>query len=327
MPGRKTISFFVLAGLFVACAPGVALAQEMHSEGGRLTTVELLAGVTHGIVQGSAVFLAGLAAFVALVWLPAGRSAFEGGAPVGDFVRAAWVLFAVLGIVGMADVGVYAVRATGEPLSLGLFAEALFGTEVGLVSLARLGLGLLAVLATAWAAGGAGPARWWTAAGAGGLLLATLVPESHAVAQGFLPILAIWLHLVAVAFWTGGLLALPILLLGPLRALEPEGRAKLRRRTVRRFSKVAIVAVSAIVATGLYNAVLNVSGLAALVGTAYGRALFMKLGMTVLLLAVGGINYMDKGDGPLGRMVGLELALAGGIFVASGFLTSLPPAT
>lgn len=146
------------------------------------------------------------------------------------------------------------------------------------------------------------------------------------MAQGFLPMLAIWLHLVAVAFWMGGLLAIQMLLLGPLRALEPDGRAKLRRRTVRRFSNVAIVAVSVVVATGLYNVLLNVSGLAALVDTAYGRALFMKLGMTVLLLTVGGINYLDKGDGPLGRMVGLELALAGGIFVAAGFLTSLPPA-
>ena len=67
MPGRKAINLSVLAGLFVACAPDAAYAQEAHSEGGRLPTVELLAGVTHGIVQGSAVFLAGLVAFVALV--------------------------------------------------------------------------------------------------------------------------------------------------------------------------------------------------------------------------------------------------------------------
>ena len=46
----------------------------------------------------------------------------------------------------------------------------------------------------------------------------------------------------------------------------------------------------------------------------------------MLLLATGGINLVDKGDGPLGRMVGLELVLAAGIFVAAGFLTSLPPA-
>jgi len=316
----------ILPALAAGWAPGVASAQEAHSEGGLLPTPDLLAGLTHGIVQGSAVSLAGLAAFVALVWLPAGRSAFAGGVPVGIFERGTWALFAVLGVAGMMDVGVYAVRATGEPLSVGLFAEALFGTEVGLVSLARLGLGLLVVPATIWAARGGGPGRWWAAAGAGCLLLATLVPESHAVAQGFVPMPAIWLHLVAAALWTGGLLGLPMLLFGPLRALGLDERAGLRRRTVRRFSRVATVAVAVVVATGLYNVLLNVSGALALVGTAYGRALIMKLWMTVLLLVVGGINYVDKADDPLGRMVGIELVLAAGIFVAAGFLTSLPPA-
>lgn len=329
MPGRTARLAVTLTASAAALAlyPGVAHAQESHHpEGGTLPTPELLAGVTHGVVQGSAVFIAGLAAFAALVWLPASRPSYTGGSPVGVFVGGARVLLAVLWVAGMADVGVYAVRATGEPPSFGLFAEALFGTEVGRVSLARLGIGLLAVLATAWASRGPDPTRWWAAAGVGGLLLVTLVPESHAMAQGFLPRLAIWLHLVAAAFWTGGLLAFPMLLLGPLRALGLEEQADLRRRTVRRFSKVATVAVLVIVLTGLYNTLLNVSGPLALIDTAYGRALVMKLGMTVLLLAVGGINFMDKGNGPFGRMVGLELARAAGIFVAAGFLTSLPPA-
>lgn len=324
MPGHKAISFFVLAGLFVACAPGTALAQEAHSGGGRLPTVELLAGVTHGIVQGSAVFLAGLAAFVALVWLPVDDRPSSAGD--GTFVRGAWALFAVLAVVGFVDLGVYAAWATGLPFGPGLFAEALFATTAGYIALVRLGLGLLTVLAVVWAAGGSGVGRWWAAAGCGGLLLATLVPESHAAADGPLSMLAIWLHLTAAAFWMGGLLAFPMLLLGPLRALGLEERADLRRRTVRRFSRVATGAVAAILLTGLYSTLQYVSGPPALVGTPYGRALIMKLGMTALLLATGGINLVDKGDGPLGRMVGLELALAAGIFVAAGFLTSLPPA-
>lgn len=324
MRGRGAASSFVTTmGLFVACAPSVALAQEAHSEGGRLATVELLAGLTHGIVQGAAVFLAGLAAFVALVWLPVGRSSSPGH---GIFVRGVWALFAVLTIFGFADLGVYAVSATGRAFGPWLFAEALFATTAGYIVMARVGLGLLTALAVVWAAGGAGVGRWWAAAGCGGLLLATLVPESHAAADDPLSMLVIWLHLAAAAFWVGGLLAFPMLLLGPLRALAPEERADLRRRTVRRFSWVATVSVAAILLTGLYGTLQYVSGPLALFGTPYGRALIMKLVMTVFLLATGGINLMDKGDGPLGRMVGLELVLAAGIFVAAGFLTSLPPA-
>lgn len=324
MTGRKATGLFVLAGIFVACAPAPALAQEAHSGGGRLPTVELLAGVTHGIVQGAAVFLAGLAAFVALVWMPVNdRSSSPGH---GIFVRGAWALFAVLAVVGFVDLGVYAAWATGLPFGPGLFAEALFAATAGHIAQVRLGLGLLTVLAVVWAAGGSGVGRWWAAAGCGGLLLATLVPESHAAADGPLSMLAIWVHVVAAAFWVGGLLAFPMLLLGPLRALGPEEGADLRRRAVRRFSGVATVAVAAILLTGLYGTLQYVSGPLALIGTAYGRALVMKLGLTVFLLAAGGINLIDKGDGPLGRMVGLELVLAAGIFVAAGFLTSLPDA-
>jgi copper transport protein len=311
-----------MVGHFVACAPGVALAQEAHSEGGRLPTVELLAGLTHGIVQGAAVFLAGLAAFVALVWLPVGRSSSPGHR---IFVRGVWALFAVLAVVGFVDLGVYAVSATGRAFGPWLLAEALFATTAGYIVMARIGLALLTTLAVVWATGGSGVGRWWAAAGCGGLLLATLVPESHAAADDPLSMLVIWLHLAAAAFWVGGLLAFPMLL-GPLRALDPEERANLRRRTVRRFSRVATVSVAAILLTGLYGTLQYVSGPLALIGTPYGRALIMKLVMTVFLLATGGINLIDKGDGPLGRMVGLELALAAGIFVAAGFLTSLPPA-
>lgn len=305
--------------------PDVAGAQESHGGQGPLPTPEILSGITHGIVQGTAVFLAGLVAFVALIWLPTNRS---GGSPRGEdsFVRAVWALVGVLAVAGVADVCVYTVRANGVALTFGLFMEGMFGTQVGQVSLARLGIGLLVALLASWAAQQQGPGRWWVAAGAGGLLLAAIVPESHAVAQGFLAVLSIWFHLVAAAFWMGGLLAFPVLLLGPLGALELEERMDLRQRVVQRFSKVATAAVMAIIITGLHAALLNVSGPLALIVTSYGRALIMKLGMLVLLLAAGGINFIDKGRGPLGRMVGLELILSAGIFVAAGFLTSLPPA-
>lgn len=328
MPVKRTRLAATLSSALAlwALSPGVAVAQESHAGGGRLPTVELLAGITHGLVQGAAVLLVGLVGFVALVWLPASRSAGSDGGSGAVFVRGAWGLFAALALVGLADVAVYTAWATGEPLGLGLYLEGLFATTAGQLALARSGLGLLVALAVAWAARGGGIGRWWVAAGAGGLLLATLVPESHAAVQGPLAMAVIWLHVGAAAFWTGGLLAFPMLLLGPLRALGLDEQADLRRRTVRRFSKVATIAVLMILATGLYSTLLNVAGPVALVSSAYGRALVMKLGMTVLLLATGGINLIDKGDGPLGRMVGLELVLAAGIFVAAGFLTSLPPA-
>jgi putative copper export protein len=63
-----------------------------------------------------------------------------------------------------------------------------------------------------------------------------------------------------------------------------------------------------------------------MVDTPYGRALFVKLGLMIFLLAAGGMNLLDRGeDEAFGRVVGLELVLAILVFVATGFLTTLPP--
>jgi copper transport protein len=132
---------------------------------------------------------------------------------------------------------------------------------------------------------------------------------------------------MAASLWMGGLLGFPILLLGPLRAMPTEARMKLLSRTVRRFSKVAMIAVMALIVTGLYAVLLHVPSLSALVGTPYGRALIIKLGILVFLLAFGAQNLRLQGREPFGLLVSLELVFAIAIFVATGLLTSLPPAT
>jgi uncharacterized membrane protein len=157
----------------------------------------------------------------------------------------------------------------------------------------------------------------------------TLTLLSHAAAEGrFLPFLADWVHAAAATVWTGGLLGLLFVFFsGPLDTIPADRRAKLRERTVRRFSRVATTAVMVLAATGLYAILLHVPNLAALVDTPYGRSLLTKLGLLVLLLCIGGTNYLLRGRGPFGRLIGAELILALAIFLATGFLTSLPPAT
>jgi len=286
----------------------------------------LLVGIVHGIVQGAVVFLVGLVAFAALVWLPATRS-MAGSRDAGPLlVRGVWVLFGLLAIAGLAEVSLYAVRASGEPFGLGLLGQALFETRVGNVWLARLGFALVTCLVAAWAAQDGGLSFWWAATGVGSVLLLTLTQLSHTAAEGgFLPFASDWLHVLAASLWMGGLLGFPLLIFGPLRSMPAEDRTKLLGKAVRRFSRGATVAVTVIVVTGLYATLLHVPDLQALVSTPYGRALIMKLGLLVLLLATGGINLIDRGREPFSRMVGAELVLAVLIFVAAGFLTSLPP--
>jgi copper transport protein len=291
---------------------------------------EPTAATEHGVALGATALLAGLAPFAALVWLPASRQTGSAGhGALRPFGALAWALLCVLAVAGVGELSAYAVRASGEPFSTELFLQTLFDSRVGEVWLVRLGLALLtaAAITVAGAAGRIWP--WWAAAGTGGLLLMTLTGLSHAAATGrFLPLVSDWMHTVAAAVWMGGLLGFAAALsFGPLRGLPPDRRAKLRERSVRRFSAVATIAVAVLAATGLYATVLHVPSPQALIETPYGRALLVKLALLALVLAVGSANLLLRGRGPFGRLVVVELLLALGLFVATGFLTSLPPAS
>ncbi len=195
--------------------------------------------------------------------------------------------------------------------------------------MARLGFALLtAALITAAARSGK-TGYWWAATGAAALLLLTLTQLSHAAAEGrFLPYLADWLHVAAATVWAGGLLGFVFVFFsGSLEAVGADQRAKLREQAPRRFSRLAIGSVTVLAATGLYAILLHVPTPAALVQTGYGRVLLAKLALLALVSAVGAASFLLQGRGPFGRLVVAELVLALAVFAATGFLTSLPPAT
>ncbi|MER5434044.1 copper resistance protein CopC [Streptomyces sp. NPDC002588] len=85
------------------------------------------------------------------------------------------------------------------------------------------------------------------------------------------------LHLLAMAVWLGGLVALITLL----------PRASVPSRVVTRFSRVAGIAVTVLVVTGVYQSWRGLGSVSALTGTTYGRVLLAKLAAVILLLAAG----------------------------------------
>jgi len=263
------------------------------------------------------------------VWLPASRQSGVGRTALRSFGVLAGGLLLALAVAGVGELSSYAVRASGNPLSTELFWQTLFDSRIGVVWLTRLSLALLAAAVIAAGAGSGRTWPWWAAIGASATLMMTLTGLSHAAATGrLLPFLADWTHAVAAAVWMGGLLGFAVALCSrAFRSLAPESRTKLRERSVRRFSAVATCAVVVLACTGLYAAVLHVPNPQALLVTPYGRALMAKLVLLSLLVAVGASNLLLRGRGPFGRLVVVELLLALGLFVATGFLTSLPPAS
>ncbi|MGW5021366.1 copper resistance protein CopC [Streptomyces cacaoi] len=86
------------------------------------------------------------------------------------------------------------------------------------------------------------------------------------------------LHLLAMALWLGGLVALGALL---LRGPAPS------RAAAQRFSRVAFTSVTVLAATGLYQSWRQVGSFDALTGTAYGQLLIAKVCLVAVLVGLG----------------------------------------
>jgi putative copper resistance protein D len=135
-------------------------------------------------------------------------------------------------------------------------------------------------------------------------------------------------HQVAAAAWIGGLVHLSVAALG--RGDRPWPAAVLRR-----FSTLALGAVSVLLAAGVGLTFYYAAGSTALFGTAYGLMVLTKIVILAGLLAMGAVNAraIRRGDGPaeadratLRRFVEVEVGLGLTVLFAAASLTSLPPA-
>ncbi|HEY3367885.1 MAG TPA: copper resistance protein CopC [Symbiobacteriaceae bacterium] len=285
-------------------------------------SADLWAGLVHGLVQLLAALLAGLTAFLLCIWLPVAGS--DRRLRVERWATVVGVLFL---LAGVADVSLYAVRASGEGFSPGLLAHAYAATRVGRIWLLRTGVALIAGSALGWSGSGSSGWKRIVLLIPGAFLLMTLTMQSHAMAtRQMLPFLADWMHLLAVSTWLGGLAGFGLVTVPVWWNMAPEERKQLLGRAVPHFSRAAAGAVLLLTVTGLYMALLQIPTWALLFTTRYGQALLVKLILLMPALGLGGYNLLQRGSGAFGRAVRTEVVLVLGIFIAAGFLSILPPA-
>ena len=141
-------------------------------------------------------------------------------------------------------------------------------------------------------------------------------------------------------FGRAGLMALCRILSPPPNA----GRNRLRgwrAEIINRFSRLALVSVALIIATGAYQSWIHVGGFETLVNTDYGKTLILKLVFFVLMLGLGALNLFSTkpllkrlaraGDNQPSanekslRRIAVESIMGLLIFSATGLLTVLPP--
>ena len=139
---------------------------------------------------------------------------------------------------------------------------------------------------------------WWTGLIVGVVLLVAPSWTGHAAAaikDWRLAVVTDWLHLVAGAFWVGGLFHLAFTARPVLQAFDKTKRTGTLHQIVRLFTRVAIPTVVILVLAGLYNSWVHVESFGALWSTAYGRTLLLKLVLVVLMLLLGGLNNFHFG--------------------------------
>jgi copper transport protein len=176
-----------------------------------------------------------------------------------------------------------------------------------------------------------------------GYLLVAPALAGHATTQE--PVWALLpadvIHVTAMSVWVGGVAALLLAVPTATQRLQPADRSRLLIAVLIRFSTVALVAVAALLATGVLQSVIHLERVPDLIDTAFGRSIAVKAALLGLLIALGAVNRYrivpalrrrgEGGESPgepgvtLRRVLIGELALMTVVLGVTAALVSYPP--
>jgi len=315
---------------------------------------EVAGGVAKGLTFAALAVLVGGLGFLWWTWARAAATAqpsAEADAAVRRRLRA---LLTGAGLVGALGAAAFVVlegaKAAGisgwSALDRSVVSETL-GTSTGRV----WGISVLVWLAAAALARIAlRPAARTAAASPLGLLALvvaalTLVPGlgGHARTQEpvWLLLPANVVHVAAMGLWAGGLAMFLVALPAATRVLDPPDRTRLLAGTLARFSALALVAVAVLTVAGVVQAIFEVERFSALLDTAFGRAVLIKVVLLCGLIAIGawhrrvsipGLRAIASGGGSPGaagvtvrRALRAEVALIVVVLGVTAALSSYPP--
>jgi copper transport protein len=97
-------------------------------------------------------------------------------------------------------------------------------------------------------------------------------------------------HLVFSSTWLGGLFYISVVLIPAARALPERARAVLLAYGAPEFGAIAIVSAAALALTGSLNAGVRLTSLAQFATTAYGRTLFVKIELFLIMVAISAFH-------------------------------------
>lgn len=241
--------------------------------------------LTRGVHMAATVLAAGTVAFMTLVAdVPAIRR---------QLVVWVWVALAVAILSGAAWLVWLSAEIYGAPIIAvclhGGVWSVLTETRFGLVWTIRLGLAAGLSVLVLWPA-----TRLLQLAAAAGLL-AFIALIGHAGATpgiaGDLHLVSDMVHLLAAGAWVGVLPAL-VLLLARARKPDDPTYGTYAVAATRRFSLLGMLAVAALLASGVINSWNLLGGPRDLVTTDYGRLVLLKIGLFTAMIGIAAVNRL-----------------------------------
>jgi putative copper resistance protein D len=282
--------------------------------------------VIHGLTITAQSMALGGVLFIALLTRPlASQLGSVGpGIELGCARIAAWSAAALL-VCEVATIALQTAVLIGTvDLSVGNVLAANFAIA-GLVKTAAAAL--IAILL--FTGGGRAPVVPLLALTAIELAAATLTTHAAARLDDRAPLLMVeFLHQFGAAIWVGGIPCF-LLALGHIH----DGRES--RLVGARFSRMSMAGVACILVSGITMSVFYIGDWQAFYGTAFGVMVGAKIAMFLMLLALGGGNFLlverlrENPVIPIGRLkrfAEVEIGIGIAIFFAAASLTSVPPA-
>lgn len=198
---------------------------------------------------------------------------------------AGWLVIVASNMSGMS---------LGSVMQGSVLGVVLTQTHFGEAWTIRAGLLVLLALCLAFQGRTRKRAAVWIGLFAAATFIASLAWAGHGAATEEVPFDAIHLpadilHLLAAGAWLGGLLPLVMLLSQAWRDKSSQAVAVARTATLR-FSVLGLTCVGTLIVTGVVNTWFLSGSVPALLGTAYGQLLLLKIALFAAMIAVAGFN-------------------------------------
>jgi putative copper resistance protein D len=233
---------------------------------------------------------AGTVCFMVVVAQPAAAAV---GADLGSLYRRWFLMVWSALAVAIISGAVWLVLVASDILGASILDVCLGGgalsvlteTRFGTLWTARLGLALLLAVLLLWPRA----ALLHLAAAAGLIVLLAWIGHAGATLgpAGTVHLASDIGHLMAAAAWLGGLPAFALLLAWTRKASVPEGFAA---RATARFSRLGMLSVAVLLASGIVNSWFLLSGPRDLWATDYGRLVSLKVLLFVAMVGIAAVN-------------------------------------